>query len=41
MMVEDHLNGLALMQFDQEIELSIDEVINKFPLGNRRLELKL
>ena len=40
-MVEDHLNGFALMHIDQEIEPSIDEVINKFSLGNRRLELKL
>ena len=40
-MVEDRLNGLALMHIHQEIEPSIDEVINKFSLGNRRLELKL
>ena len=28
-MVEDRLNGLALMHIHQEIEPSIDEVINK------------
>ena len=31
-MVEDRLNGLALMHIHQEIEPSIDEVINTFSL---------
>ncbi|XP_046853849.1 52 kDa repressor of the inhibitor of the protein kinase-like [Xenia sp. Carnegie-2017] len=40
-MVEERLNGLALMRIHQEIEPTVDEVINKFAYGNRRLELKL
>ena len=40
-MVEDRLNGLALMRIHQEIEPDVEEVINKFSFGNRRLELKL
>ena len=39
-MVEDRLNGLALMHVHQEIQLDISEVIKKFASdGNRRLEL--
>ena len=34
-MVKNRLNGLALMHIYQEIEPSIDEVINNFSLGNR------
>lgn len=40
-MVETRLNGLALMQIHQEIEPDVQDVINKFSFGNRRLELKL
>ena len=40
-MLEDRLNGLALMQIHQEIELDVQEVINKFSSGNRRLNLNL
>ena len=40
-MLEDCLIGLALMHIHQEIEPSIDEVINRFSLANRMLELKL
>ena len=40
-MVEDCLIGLALMHIHLEIEPSIDEVINRFSLANRSLELKL
>ena len=40
-MVEERLNGLALMHIHQEIEPDVEEVINKFSFGNRRLELRL
>ena len=40
-MVEDRLNGLALMRIHQEIEPDVEDVIDKFSFGNRRLELKL
>ena len=38
-MLEDRLNGLALMQIHQEIEHDVQEVMNKFSSGNRRLNL--
>ena len=38
-MLEDRLNGLALMHIPQEIIPDVDEVINKFALmGPRKLE---
>ena len=38
-MLEDRLNGLALMHIHQEIIPDVDEVINKFALmGPRKLE---
>ena len=40
-MVEDRLNGLALMQIHQEIEPDVQDVIDKFSFGNRRLALML
>lgn len=38
-MVEDHLNGLALMYIHQEIEPDVRNVIDKFSVGNRRIDL--
>ena len=36
-MVEERLNGLALMNIHQEIVPDIDQVIYKFSVGNTRL----
>lgn len=38
-MVEDRLNGLALMHIHQEIEPDVERVIDKFSAGNRRMNL--
>jgi hypothetical protein len=37
-MVEERLNSLALMQIHQEIVPYIEKVIDKFAVGNTRLE---
>ena len=37
-MVEERLNGLALMQIHQEIVPDIEKVIDKFAVGNTRLK---
>ena len=38
-MVEDRLNGLALLHIHQEIEPTVNEVIQKFAVdGPRKLE---
>ena len=37
-MVEERLNGLALMQIHQEIIPDIEKVIDKFAVGNTRLK---
>ena len=37
-MVEERLNGLALMHVHQEIEPDVQDVLQKFATGNRRLE---
>ena len=37
-MVEERLNGLALMYIHQEIEPDVEEVINKFSFCNQRLD---
>ena len=37
-MVEERLNGLALMNIHQEIVLDTDKVIDKFSVGNTRLK---
>ena len=37
-MIEERLNGLALMHVHQEIEPDVQEVLQKFSSGNRRLE---
>jgi hypothetical protein len=33
-MVEDHLNGLAMMEVHQEIIPNIGNIIDKFSVGN-------
>ena len=38
-MLEDRLNGLALMQIHQEIEPDVNQVLDKFSSANRRLDL--
>ena len=38
-MVEDRLNGLALMQIHQEIEPDVYQVLDIFASGNVRLDL--
>ena len=35
-MVDERLNGLALMYVHRDIEINIDAVINRFALGNKR-----
>ena len=37
-MVEERLNALALMHVHQEIEPDVQDVLQKFATGNRRLE---
>ena len=37
-MVEDRLNGLALMKIHQEIVTDVEKVIDKFSVGNTRLK---
>ena len=37
-MVEDRLNGLALMKIHQEIVPDVEKVIDKFSIGNTRLK---
>ena len=37
-MVEERLNGLALMNIHQEIVPDTDQVIDKFSVGNTRLK---
>jgi hypothetical protein len=37
-MVEDRLNGLALMKIHQEIVPDVEKVIDKFAFGNMRLK---
>ena len=37
-MVEDRLNGLALMKMHQEIIPNVEDVIDKFAIGNTRLK---
>ena len=37
-MVEDRLNGLAMMQIHQEIVPDMEKVIDKFAVGNTRLK---
>ena len=37
-MVEERLNGLALMKMHQEIIPDVEEVIDKFSIGNTRLK---
>ena len=37
-MIEERLNGLALMHVHQEIQPDVQEVLQKFSSGNRRLE---
>ena len=38
-MVDDRLNGLALMHIHQEIEPEVNSIIDKFSAGNRRMDL--
>ena len=38
-MVEERLNGLALMEIHQDIEPSVQQVIDKFSADSRRIEL--
>ena len=38
-MVEERLNGLALMEIHQDIEPSVQQVIDKFAADSRRIEL--
>ena len=40
-MVDERLNGLALMHIHRDIDPNVQDVIKKFSSGNRRLELKL
>lgn len=37
-MIEERLNGLALMQIHQEIVPDVNAVIDKFAVGNTRLK---
>jgi hypothetical protein len=37
-MVEERLNGLALMQIHQEIVPNVEKVIDKFGVGNTRFK---
>ena len=38
-MVDDRLNGLALMHIHHEIEPEVNSIIDKFSAGNRRMDL--
>ena len=38
-MVEERLNGLALMEIHQDIEPSVQQVIDKLSADSRRIEL--
>ena len=38
-MVEERLNGLALMNIHQDIQPSVQQVIDKFAADTRRIEL--
>jgi hypothetical protein len=40
-MNDDRLNGLALMYIHKDKEISIEDVINNFALGNRKLDFAL
>jgi hypothetical protein len=37
-MVEDRLNGLAMMHIHQEIIPEVEDIIDEFAVGNTRLQ---